>query len=80
MLGTLSRTAAGAFAVLCASMLAVSAADFYAGKTIELVVGSDAGGGYDVYARALARHIGRHIPGNPSVVVRNVFGSAAILS
>src|SRR3954452_8500599 len=51
------------------------AADYYAGKTIEFVVGSDAGGGYDIYARTVARHIGRHIPGNPTTIVRNMPGA-----
>ena len=46
------------------------AADYYAGKTIEFVVGDDVGGGYDIYARAVARHIARHIPGNPNTIVR----------
>jgi hypothetical protein len=51
------------------------AADYYAGKTIEFVVGSDAGGGYDIYARTVARHMGRHIPGNPTTIVRNMPGA-----
>jgi tripartite-type tricarboxylate transporter receptor subunit TctC len=51
--------------------LAQSAADdFYKGKTITLVVANAAGGGYDLYARLLARHMGRHIPGEPSFVVK----------
>ena len=53
------------------------AADYYAGKTIELVVGGDAGGGYDIYARTLARHITRHIPGAPVVVVKNMPGAGS---
>ena len=53
------------------------AADYYAGKTIELVVGGDAGGGYDIYARALARHFPRHIPGNPTIVVKNMPGAGS---
>jgi tripartite-type tricarboxylate transporter receptor subunit TctC len=53
------------------------AADFYAGKTIEVIVGSDVGGGYDIYSRAIARHIGRHIPGNPSIVVKNMPGAGS---
>jgi tripartite-type tricarboxylate transporter receptor subunit TctC len=54
-----------------------AAADFYAGKTIELVVGSDVGGGYDIYTRAIARHIARHIPGNPTMVVKNMPGAGS---
>jgi tripartite-type tricarboxylate transporter receptor subunit TctC len=56
------------------------AADYYAGKSIKLTVGSDAGGGYDTYTRALARHIGRHIPGAPSVVVMNMPGAGGLRS
>src|SRR5215470_11083756 len=50
------------------------ARDFYAGKTIEMIVGSDVGGGYDIYTRTIARHFGRHIPGQPTVVVKNMPG------
>jgi tripartite-type tricarboxylate transporter receptor subunit TctC len=53
------------------------AADFYAGKTVELTVGADAGGGYDIYARTLARHMSRHIPGQPTIVVRNMPGAGS---
>jgi len=53
------------------------AADFYAGKSIEFTVGSDAGGGYDIYARAVARTMSRHIPGNPTIVVKNMPGAGS---
>src|ERR1700682_4659848 len=52
--------------------------DFYKGKTVTLVVGYSVGGGYDQYARALARHFGSHIPGNPSVLVQNMPGDARL--
>ena len=52
----------------------------FAGKTITIVVGYSAGGGYDQYARALARHFGSHIPGAPSVVVENLPGAASLLA
>lgn len=51
---------------------------FYAGKSISITVGSAPGGGYDAYARLAARHYGRHIPGTPSVVVKNLPGAAGI--
>jgi tripartite-type tricarboxylate transporter receptor subunit TctC len=51
--------------------------DFYRGKTVNMVVGYSAGGGYDQYARVLARHFGRHIPGNPTIVVQNMPGGAS---
>jgi tripartite-type tricarboxylate transporter receptor subunit TctC len=57
---------------------AQSVADFYKGKTVTIVVTTSTGGGYDAMARALARHIGRHIPGNPLVVVRNMPGAGGI--
>ena len=50
---------------------------FYRGKTVTLVVGYSAGGGYDQYARVLARHVGRYIPGNPTIVVQNMPGAAS---
>jgi tripartite-type tricarboxylate transporter receptor subunit TctC len=53
-------------------------ADFYRGKTVTLIVGYSAGGGYDTYARVLARHIGRHIPGQPTVVVQNMPGAGSL--
>ncbi len=69
------RTAVLTVAALLASPAA--AADYYAGKAIELVVGHYVGGGYDIYARALARHYGRHIPGNPTIVVKNMPGAGS---
>jgi len=56
-----------------------AAADYYAGKTIELVVGGEAGGGYDIYARAVARHLTGHIPGNPTIVVKNMPGAGGVV-
>src|SRR4029077_15163920 len=52
--------------------------NFYAGKTITIIVGYSAGGGYDQYSRLLARHFGRHILGNPNVVVQNMPGAASL--
>ena len=54
-----------------------AAQDFYAGKTIDFIVGHYVGGGYDIYARAVARHFARHIPGNPTIVVRNMPGAGS---
>src|SRR5260370_11685530 len=53
-------------------------ADFYRGKLIRVVVGFASGGGYDVYARLLARHLGKYIPGNPSLVVQNMVGAGGL--
>ena len=65
---------------LAAPAKADPVADFYKGKTVSMVVGSASGGGYDTMARAIARFIGRHIPGNPTVVVRNMPGAGGILA
>ena len=54
-------------------------ASFYRGKTLNLIVGSSAGGGYDLYGRLIARFIGRYIPGNPVVVVSNMPGAGGIV-
>jgi tripartite-type tricarboxylate transporter receptor subunit TctC len=59
---------------------AQSADDFYRAKRIRLVVGSAGGGGYDAFARAMVRYLGRHIPGNPSFVVENMPGGGGLLS
>ncbi len=53
-------------------------ADFYRGRQVDLIVGFGPGGGYDVYARLLARHIGKYIPGNPTVVVENMPGAGSL--
>jgi tripartite-type tricarboxylate transporter receptor subunit TctC len=52
-------------------------AQFFRGKQISVIVGSSAGGGYDIYARLLARHMSRHIPGNPVLVASNMPGAAS---
>jgi tripartite-type tricarboxylate transporter receptor subunit TctC len=55
-----------------------SVADFYAGKTVELYIGYSVGGGYDVYARTIARHMSKHIPGNPTIVPQNMPGAGSL--
>jgi tripartite-type tricarboxylate transporter receptor subunit TctC len=65
-------------AVLTQPARAQSVADFYRGRTVTLTVGYSAGGGYDTYARILARHMGRHIPGNPAIVVQNAPGAGSM--
>ena len=57
--------------ILAAIVPPACAEDFYKGKTITLLVGSAEGGGYDQYARLLARHMGKHIAGEPNIVVKN---------
>ena len=53
-------------------------ADFYKGKAVELMIGYSVGGGYDVYARLIARHLGKHIPGNPIVTPKNMDGAGSL--
>ena len=55
-----------------------SVADFYKGKTVRIVVGISVGSGYDVTARVLQRHLGKHIPGNPTVIVQNQPGAGSM--
>ena len=73
-----SRAASFVARVTVAVVLAAapaSAADFYAGKTIDLLIGGNVGGGYDIYARAIGRHLGRFIPGAPAIVPKNQPGA-----
>jgi tripartite-type tricarboxylate transporter receptor subunit TctC len=68
-------------AMLCAAPAAAeSVADFYRGKTISIIVSTSTGGGYDVLARTISKYLGKHIPGNPSIVVRNMPGAGGILA
>lgn len=76
----------GLLAVVLASVFLIgntrntAADDFYKGKTIRVSVGFSAGGGYDTYARAVARHMGKHIPGNPTLVVDNMDGAGSLIA
>lgn len=65
---------------LAAPATATEIADFYAGKTISLIVASGPGGGYDLYARTLARHYTRHVPGNPAMVIQYAPGGGGIVA
>jgi tripartite-type tricarboxylate transporter receptor subunit TctC len=53
---------------------------FYKDKTVRVVVGFSAGGGFDTYARVIARHIGKHVPGNPAVIVENMAGAGSLIA
>ena len=77
----LSRTIAAAIITFSAIAIghAQSPADFYKGRNIDLYIGYSAGGGYDVYARALARHMGRFVPGNPTIVPKNMTGAGSLV-
>ena len=56
------------------------AQEFYRGKVIRVIVGGSAGGGFDIYTRAMARHMGKHIPGNPSLIVENMTGAGTLIA
>jgi tripartite-type tricarboxylate transporter receptor subunit TctC len=80
MIGLIAR-AAPALTLLFATAVvgrADSVADFYRGRNVDVYVGYSTGGGYDIYARMLARHMGRFIPGNPTLVPRNMEGAGSL--
>ena len=65
---------------LAADARADPVAEFYRGRNVTLIIGYSAGGGYDAYARTVARHLGRHIPGNPAVIPQNMPGAGSLRS
>src|SRR5689334_20460721 len=64
--------------VLSADAAPQDAASFYKGRSVQLLIGFGPTGGYDTYARTLARHMGKHIPGNPTVVPQNMPGAGGL--
>jgi tripartite-type tricarboxylate transporter receptor subunit TctC len=74
------RAAWAIVATLAAALPALGAGveDFYKGKTVSLLIGYSVGGGYDAYGRLLARHLGKHIPGNPTVLPQNMTGAGSL--
>jgi tripartite-type tricarboxylate transporter receptor subunit TctC len=80
----MTRALACAVAALSVLLLFLNPAkaqdSFYNGKTIRIIVGASAGGGYDTYSRTIARHMGKHIPGNPTFVVENMPGAGFLIS
>jgi tripartite-type tricarboxylate transporter receptor subunit TctC len=62
------------------SQSVADAQEFYKGKTVRIVVGFPAGGGFDTYSRIIARHIHKHIPGDPTVIVDNVTGAGSLIA
>src|SRR5262245_56171776 len=82
-LSSVMRPAAAIAAALVAALvaqraLAAGAEDFYKGKTVSLIIGYSVGGGYDAYGRLVARYLGKHISGNPSVVPQNMTGAGSL--
>ncbi len=68
----------GCFAVDASALAQETVADFYRGKQIRVIVASASGGGFDLYGRQIARHLGRHVPGSPTVVVQNMPGAGGL--
>jgi tripartite-type tricarboxylate transporter receptor subunit TctC len=77
-LSLVAGAAAFSLGAACAPAMAQSVADFYRGKTVNLLVGSGEGGGFDLSARLTAQFIGKYIPGNPTVVVQNMPGASGL--
>ena len=63
-----------------ASFVSAASEEFYRGKVIRIVVGFSAGGGFDTYARAVSRYMGKYIPGNPTIVVENMTGAGSLIA
>src|SRR5262249_19739558 len=80
--GMIFRAAALSLLTWLALMVSAQAqdavADFYRGKQIKIIAASGTGGGYDLYARYVARHLGKHMPGNPTVIVQNMPGAGGL--
>lgn len=76
----LNTVAGAALATLVLHAAPLKAQETFKGKNINIVVGYSAGGGYDQYARALARYMGNHIAGQPNIVVQNLPGAASLLA
>jgi tripartite-type tricarboxylate transporter receptor subunit TctC len=77
---TIAAVIIGVGLILSLAPSMTEASDFYQGKTIRFIVGAPAGGGYDTYTRAIARHLGKHVPGNPSMVVENMDGAGSLIA
>ncbi|MBM4262258.1 MAG: hypothetical protein FJ145_12625 [Deltaproteobacteria bacterium] len=78
--GSLKLVFAALLIVPFASLQAQAQDNFYRGKTVRIIVGATAGGGYDTYARTMARHMGKHIAGNPNLIVDNMPGAGFLIS
>ena len=73
-------TLIGVLTAWSTSVQSVAADDFYEGKSVSFIIGGNPGAGYDTYARTLMRHLGRHIPGSPSFVARNMPGAGGSIA
>src|SRR5262249_57386058 len=78
MLGARGLVAALAAVLPAPIACAQSPADFYKGRTLDFYIGYSVGGGYDLYARTIGRHLGKHSAGNPTVVMKNMEGAGSL--
>jgi tripartite-type tricarboxylate transporter receptor subunit TctC len=76
----LALAALGGLLVVAGTPLGSYAQEFYQNKTVRFVVGFSPGGGFDTYTRAIARHIGKHIPGSPTIIVENMTGAGSLIA
>jgi tripartite-type tricarboxylate transporter receptor subunit TctC len=67
-------------ALLLITVIPAAAQEFFKGKTVTVIVGTAAGGGFDTYSRMMARHLGKHLPGNPSIIVQNMPGAGQLIA
>jgi tripartite-type tricarboxylate transporter receptor subunit TctC len=77
---TCSLTAAFVFGLVLTALPGHAAAPFYEGKTMRIIVGAAPGGGFDTYSRTIARHMGKYIPGHPTIIVENMPGAGFVIS
>jgi tripartite-type tricarboxylate transporter receptor subunit TctC len=75
---TLAGAAAAVLLTLASPAHAQSPAEFYKGRNVDLYIGYSVGGAYDLYARTIARHLGKHIPGNPTIIPKNLEGAGSL--
>src|SRR6516164_4272663 len=80
MRGGLACSLAMIAPLLTANACADAVADFYRGRSIALIIGYSAGGGYDAYGRAVAHHMSKHIPGRPAIIPQNMPGAGSLRS
>ena len=74
----MSAVLAGWLTLMAPALAQDSVAEFYKGKQIRIIVPSAPGGGFDLYARYVGRHLGKHVPGNPNVIVQNMPGAGGL--
>ena len=66
--------------LLCMAKQSLAQEPFYKGKALRMIVGTSAGGGFDTYTRTIARHFGKHVPGQPTIVVENMPGAGHLIA